>query len=309
MSPSERPPQDNYVTVSTDLLMNASDKKDLHNGMVEMAREAMLGRITNSFSAHLEDIPLRGRMPLEVSELGGKYKRLHFEATKDQSHDPEDASVGLWLVGSRNRRNEQLEFKSEERAVEFGRNKEFLITPFREKVSTGTINCADFWYDLDLMIPDTGRFSALIDPRTDHAFDYIALATADLLRPLSKSHESTRTYLSKDYSISQVDKISYIGEIGSRLAIEQKGKKTTLTLSSTAPVDLYKKRVIEHLKCELELKKGKLVSGQVSLSMLSKDMSAKDLYQCIRKTQKDINALQIGEKALALLRQDLPTVR
>lgn len=306
MSPEALPPQPNFVTASADLFMNASDHINLRRDIVATAREAMLHRIANSFTADLKNITLRGRMPLGFSE--DKYRSMHFKTKKDQNDDPEDASVEAWLMGSPDR-NKQLRFVSEDRPVEFGRNKQFLITPFGESKPTDARSCAQFWYDLDLMIPDTGRFSALIDPRTDHAFDYIALRTADLLRPLSKSQETSRTYLSKDYTISQIGSVNYIGEIGSRLVVDQKGKKSTLRLSSTAPVDLENTRVIEHFEYRFEPNNKKPMSGRVSLSMLSDGLSKKELDQYLKKSQEDINASQIGQYALALLRNDLPTVR
>jgi hypothetical protein len=306
MSSEAQPPQANYAIASADLYMSAADHMELRSGIISTARESMLHRTPNSFAAELKNIPLRGTMPLEITAPRNTYRHMNYTAAKTQTHDPEDASVRIWITRSKERA-QQLEFVSEKQAVEFGRNKQFLITPFGEEEPIGQKSCEDFWYDLDLMIPGTGRFSALIDPRKDHAFDYIALTTADLLRPLSRTQETTRTYLSKDYTVSQIGTVNYIGEIGSRLVVEQTGKKSSLLLSSTAPLDLKNTRVIEHFEYKFEPNNKKPTSGHVSLSLMSAGLSRNELNDYLKKTQASISASHIGEYALELLNNDLPT--
>lgn len=330
MSPEAVPSQDKFIAVSDDLHMSAPDQIVLRRGLVEITRQSMLLRTPDSFSAELKGIPLKGRMPLGFAESGGKYLRMDYVATKDQNNDPGDASVELRLIGSADRRkqpqrsrhqkiNNGLRFLSEQQSVDFGPHKQFLIIPSGESQPTGTRSCADLWYDLDLMIPDAGRFSALIDPRTDHAFDYIALRTADFLRRRSKSQETTRTYIARDYTVSQIEVtprdradphiIEYIGEIGSRLVVEQSGKITTLTLSSTAPVELGEGMVYEHLSYKCQPNNEDPEGGQFTLSLFSSVVNRNKLNEYLKTTKKNISVSHIAELAIASHRNELPTTR
>ncbi len=307
MSPESRPSQPEIAKVSADLFMNASDHIHLRDEIVAAARELILFQTPSSFVSELADIPLRGGMPIGFSALGDMFNRMNFSTRKEFSNDPieaKDASVKLWLMGSH--RDEQLKFVSEELPVKFGRNKQFLVYPFGASESIDHIDCADLEYSLDSLIPAT-RFSALADPRRDDAFDVIALTTADLLRQYTDEpkQNTLRTYLSKDYVVSRIGTVDYVGETGSRLVVEQTGNKNSLRLTSMAPVDLGSARVIEHFEYYFEPNNREPMSGHVRLALLSHELPREVLNEYLKTTQENTSASHIGERALALLLNDL----
>jgi|GEM_PF-1593152 len=312
MSPESRPSHSEIAKVSADLFMSASDHVHLRGLAVEAASELIRFQTPNSFVSELTDISLRGGMPLGFSVLGDMFNRMNFSTRKELSNDPDeakDASVKLWLMGRH--RDEQLKFVSEELPVKFGRNKLFQIFPwpFDASEPIDSINCADLEYSLDSLIPAT-RFSALADPRRDDAFDVIALTTADLLRQYTDEpkQNTLRTYLSKDYVVSPIKTgpYTYISEIGSRLVVEQTGKRNSLRLTSMAPVDLGNDTTVyEHFEYYFEPNNREPMSGHVRMAMLSHELPKETLNRYLKKSQENIRASHIGERALALLLSDL----
>jgi hypothetical protein len=166
--------------------------------------------------------------------LGDTYTRLNFKTEKSSQTD-NDATVDMWFLGTKHRA-QQMRFVTEDSAIDFGANKQFFLYPYGEAEPRGRLSCGDLGMVLDDIIPDTGRFSALSDPRKDASFDKIAYQMGDMLRPLATKHNTSRTYLARDITASQIETETYISELGTRLKVEESQDKTLFTLTSTSLV-------------------------------------------------------------------------
>jgi hypothetical protein len=314
MSAESSRPQEKLAQVSADLYMGVEDQMRLRDEITSAARELMLNQTPSNFKAELSDIPLRGEVPLSfLSTFSDGYNRLNFSAEKTDAVGS-DASVTMWLLGTEHRAA-QLRLHTEKVPAIFGWNKQFLLVPYGAKQSVGHISCGDLGLVLDDIIPDTGRFSALSDPRLDTSFDRIALTMGDLLRPLAPKQKTSRTYIEKDISFSVIENESYFREIGNRLIIEEAvdpnnkktPDKTLLTLTSTVGVELDGANILEHFKYSFAPDSTKAMASVARLTLASAGVSHDVLNSYLKSTQRGISAVGIGERALAALTQNLRT--
>ncbi|MEO6513078.1 MAG: hypothetical protein ABIR37_00165 [Candidatus Saccharimonadales bacterium] len=270
--------------------------------ILETAREYRMFQNPDIFDVVATGVPLNGSMPRSIKGiLGQGHKHLSFKAAHDTSSMPADADVFITLHGSQP--GHQIHIDSDPAvAVEFGWNKPFLVSP-HEWSQTAKMDCGDVATMLDEYIPDATRsFEKLVDPRAARSFGAIALGMGDAVKEIAKTSKTSRSFIEKEYADD------YTATRGAMLKIEETNGVPKYTLSVTAPLDTWSKRVIERFSYSFEFRQPQShlrdlqpVDSTVSVQLLSQDVSRKDLEKSLTYIQSNIDGYHVCLGALQSL--------